>query len=89
MARSARWRSYQHIPRLNIFLEIESTQCVIERIQNQGSFIDAPTRIADRVRHAQIPPRLEFTSDVYHSVLLDTRAIEKFRLGAASIVEDL
>lgn len=35
------------------------------------------------------PPRLEFTSDVYQSVLLDTRAIEKFRLGATSIVEDL
>ncbi len=56
MARSARWRSYQHFPRLNIFLEIGPTQCVIERVQNQGSFIDAPTRIADRVRLAQIPP---------------------------------
>jgi len=89
MARSARWRSYQHIPRLNNFLEIGPTQCVIERIQNQGSFIDAPTRIADRVRLCANIPRLEFTSDVYHSVLLDTRAIEKFRLGATSTVEDL
>lgn len=55
MVRLARWRSYQHVPRLNIFLEIGPTQCVIERVQNQGFFIDAPTRIAHGVRLAQIP----------------------------------
>jgi len=82
-------------PSFEHFLEIRPTQCVIERIQNQGSFIDAPTHnncpplCSSAKTPPPPPPRLEFTSDVYQSVLLDTLAIEKFRLGATSIVEDL